>query len=197
MADAEEPALFTLSAHDAAARIAQMFSGAAARSMFRVPVGAALMLAEAATQKLSLHALRTRESGCLPPTDTFETVEQLVAMYLEGEPATLDSVLWDQEGYVHGWPLDQDGRAHARQGSFPETVRALAQALRTLSPCLPDWRELLESHAIALETILHNSRKHAELVAQQRVASQSWLSRLRKPRSIAAELVSLGFTGDL
>lgn len=195
MADAEEPALFTLSAHDAASRTAQMFSGAAASSMFRVPVGAALMLAEAATQKLSLHALRTGESGCLPSTDTFETVERLVSMYLEGEPTILDSVLWDQEGYIHGWPLDQEGRAHARQGSFPETVRALAQALRAMSSCLPDWRELLESQAVILETILRNSRKHAELVAQRRVASQSWLSRLRKPRSVATELISLGFTG--
>jgi hypothetical protein len=196
MGNVEEPALFTLDSEGAELYLAKLFSGPSERSRYRAPVGAALMLADAATQKASLEALDKMGDGSTkaPPSMAIECVERLLRLYLDGKPPTLDLVLWDREGYIHGWPLNQHGQADAAQGSFPETVRTLAEALRSLAAALPDWRELLERYAATLDRLLNESRRYAEEIARQRAASQGWLRKLRKSGTVAAQLISLGFT---
>ncbi|MGA7539545.1 MAG: hypothetical protein WBW93_12355 [Steroidobacteraceae bacterium] len=193
MENVEEPALFKLTAHEATARLDEMFAAEATRVPYRVAVAAALMLAEAATQKITVEVFSSGASERLPPQSIMEGVERLTKFYFEGTPMRIDLVMWDAEGYIFGWCTDQNGQPYVGLGSFPDTVSMLAQTLRTLAACTPDWREPLERHAATLEQMLAKSRKHAELVARQRVASQGWLSRFRKPMSVGNEMLSLGF----
>ena len=200
MGEAEESALFKLTAHEADERLKQMFGAEAARAPLRIAVAAALVLAEAAAQRITLSVFKTmsveKPSGdteLLPPGDVLENIERLTKFYFEGDNARIDLVLWDHEGYIFGWCTDGQGRSYVGHGSFPQTVNTLVQALHTLAVYDREWHGLIERHASTLAQALDKSRERAHGIAQERVASQSWLSKLRNPKSVSKEILSLGF----
>ncbi len=196
MNETNERSLFTLSASEAQIRLIEIFAGAGANSVYRVPVARALLLAEAAAQKASLEALQHAERrAAMAAPATFKTVERLVALYFEGDPAAIDLVLWDREGFIHGWSFAKGQTVTADTVAYPATVGELRSALRSFAPQLPDWCELLEQHAVGLEQLLDTSRTRALAIAGQRVAERPWWRRVLRKRAIAREMASLGFTG--
>ena len=195
MHETNERSLFTLSAPEAQVRLIEIFAGAGARSVYQIPLARALMLAEAAAQKASLEALQHPERrAAMAPSSVLKTVEQLVALYFDGDPPAVDLLLWDPEGFIQGWPIGKDGHVPPDAVALPATVRALAHALRSLATSLPDWSELLEKHAAVLEQLLRTSRARALAIAAQRVDGRPWWRRLLRKRAVAREMASLGFT---
>ena len=195
MSESSERSLFTLGATDAQERMDEIFAGAGATSVYQLPFARALMLAEAAAQKASLEALQhlERRAAMAPPT-TFKTVEQLIALYFDGTPAGIDLLVWDREGFIHGWSFAKGEPVTANTVSYPATVCDLRSALRSFVPQLSDWATLLEQHAAALEQLLDTSRTRALAIAAQRVERRPWWRRLLKKRAVAREMASLGFT---
>lgn len=206
MNEAEEPVLFQLGATECEEQLSRMFANVRSSFPIRTVVGEALLVAEAAAQRVSLNQLKninTPSVSFAAPPDAFETIDRLTKLLFEPlEPQILvkgeslcgiDLMRWDTEGYVFGWYLDQQGKPHLGIGSCAHTVNLIAQALSALAPCDPEWIALLERHAQKLQELLASSRNRALRVAAERVASQGWFSRLWKPTSIDREMLSLGF----
>lgn len=190
----DERSLFTLSAPEAQERLEEIFADVGVGSVYQLPLARALMLAEAAGQKVTLEALQHADRrASLPPTSVLKTVEQLVALYFDGEPARIDLLVWDREGFIHGWSAAKGDPASAGTVAYPTTVRELTLALRALGASLPDWSELLEQYAMTLQTLLKASRARALVIAEQRVAQRRWWQRLFRWRVRAREMASLGF----
>jgi len=207
MDETNEIALFRLSAIECDERIAHMSAPYVTAYPVRCAVAAALMVAEAATQRIAL-TLGRRVTSQIPwpeyeslPEGSFEFVEKLMEVLfepkadLEGQPLRIDLVSWDAAGYIFGWYLDDQDKPFIGPGSCPETVRKLAAALWAFAPCDVEWRSMLERHATVLNGLWLRSRERAELLAAEKVASQSWWSKLTKPTTMNKELLSLGF-GD-
>jgi hypothetical protein len=102
-------------------------------------------------------------------------------------------VTWDAAGYIHGWWLDAEGQTNRTPGSCPHTVWRLVELLLVLATCDDDWRELLNRHADALKVWWLKSVERAEMVADERVAAQSWWKRLTRPTNQTREMLSFGF----
>ena len=190
----DERSLFTLNAPEAQERLDEIFAGIGAASIYQVPLARALMLAEAAAQKASLEALQhTERRASLPPTAIFKGVEQLVELYFDGEPAVIDLLIWDREGFIHGWSFAKGETPSADCVAYPATVGELVSALRSLASALPDWGALLEKHAMTLDGLLEASKARALMIAAQRVDRRRWAQRLFRTRAITREMAGLGF----
>lgn len=200
MSTTEKKPLFELTATELEEELSGMFRPFSANHPIRCEVGAALMAAEASTQRLALQAFEkvgTPEEGNGPGHDAlgpvFETVETLNGFLLEGQPTRIDLVLWDAAGFIHGWFVDQRGRPDIQLGSCPEVVAKLAVALQALAPYDQAWRPMLERRAASLASLVRLAREKAELQARAKVESQSWFRKLISPTSLERELQSLGF----
>lgn len=200
MSSTGKKALFELTATEVEQELSDMFKPFSANHPIRCEVGAALLAAEASTQRLALQALErvgTAEGNNGTGHDelgvVFNTVEALNEFMLEGKPSRIDLVLWDAAGYVNGWFVDQRGRPDTRFGSCPEVVAKLAAALQALAPYAQDWQPMLERRAASLASLVRLAREKAELQVRAKVKSQSWFGRLTSPTSLERELLSLGF----
>lgn len=196
----EKKPLFELTAPELEEELMDMFRTLNTSHPIRCEVAAALLAAEAATQKLSLEAFDEvcKRGGDSEPFEAFgtvfEAVESLNGFLLDGaQQSRLDLVLWDAAGYVHGWFVDQSGRLDVQFGSCPEVVAKLAATLRDLAQLEQEWRAPLERRAMNLALLVQLSREKAELRARARVESQSWLRKLISPTTLERELLSLGF----
>lgn len=194
MSQSNEPSLFTLDARAAQERLDEIFASVGAGSVYQLPLARALMLAEAAGQKVTLEALQHADRrASLPPTSVLKTVEQLIALYFDGEPAGIDLLVWDREGFIHGWSFAKGKTPSANAVAYPATVSELVSALRSLASALSDWSALLEKHAMTLDGLLEASRARALVIAAQRVDRRPWAQRLLRARAIAREMAGLGF----
>jgi hypothetical protein len=197
---AEKKALFELTASELQDELSAMFKPFSGSHPIRCEVGAALLAAKAATQRLALRALDAVSAGGAAADNsheelvkTFEQVEALNEYLLEGQPSRIDQMLWDAAGYIRGWFVDQNGRIDARLGSCPEVVATLAGAPWTLATYAQDWQVPLEQYATRLASLVRLAREKAELEARGHVESQGWLKRLASRTSLERELISLGF----
>jgi len=194
----EKKALFELTASELEEELSRMFQPLGPNHPIRCSVAAALVVAEAATQRISLKSFdRVDDSGkCNWPEflaleEEFKVVEALNRyLILEGR---LDTVLWDAAGYIHGWFLDTGDHLDVQYGSCPEVVAKLTSALQALAQCENEWRPLLEQYAANLASLVRLAREKAELQARAGVESQSWWRKLLFPTSLERELLSLGF----
>ena len=190
----DERSLFTLSAPEAQERLDEIFADVGAGSVYQLPLARALMLAEAAGQKVTLEVLQHADRrASLPPTSVLKTVEQLIALYFDGKPAGIDLLVWDREGFIHGWSFAKGKTPSANAVAYPATVSELVSALRSLASALPDWDALLEKYAMTLDGLLEASKARALAVATQRVDRRPWAQRLFRTRAIVREMAGLGF----
>jgi hypothetical protein len=124
----EKKPLFELSAPELEEELSAMFEPFRASHPIRCEVGAALMAAEVATQRICLREiapLAGASGGTNDPSrnaqgNVFDDFEALNAYLVEGKPSRIDLVLWDAAGFIHGWFLDQRGRPDVQRESCPE-----------------------------------------------------------------------------
>jgi hypothetical protein len=122
--------LFELSAAEMDQELSAMFDPYRASHPIRCEVGAALMAAEVATQRICLRVVwpqadapkRTNGSEIDALGKLFNDFEALNGYLLEGQPSRIDLVLWDAAGCISGWFLDQRGRPDMQRESCPEMV---------------------------------------------------------------------------
>lgn len=197
----EKKPLFELSAPELEEELSAMFEPFMASHPIRCEVGAALMAAEVATQRICLREIAPlvgASGGINGPSrdalgNVFYDFEALNAYLLEGKPSRIDLVLWDAAGFIHGWFLDQRGRPDVQRGSCPEVIANLASMLQALAQHDQDWKAVLERRARSLASLVRLGREKAEIQARGKVESQGWLKRLTSPTSLERELLSLGF----
>jgi hypothetical protein len=196
----EAKPLFELSCADLERELTVMFEPLRAEHPIRCQVVVALMAAQATTQRLALAAFRhmndevqshARDAEVLG--SVFETVEAINEYMLAGEPSRIDLMLWDTDGYIGGWFVNQHGRPDTQMGSCPQLVSNLSAALQILAQHESDWRPALERYADGLVALLRSSREKAEVRARANVDSQGWLKKHLSPTTAERELISLGF----
>ena len=199
--DKQTRPLFELAPAECEDRLEEVFRQAMVGSPIASAVTAALMVAEATSQRIALMALdRIDHKGQCEwpeylaiPQDSFTFVEDFTSYLLSGKPARIGLVTWDSAGYLHGWYLTEEGYPDVLRGPCPETVRKLSEVLRQFVACDEEWRPLLERHAEGLDALWSKGREKAEAVARKRVASQGLLAKVLKRTSLERELLSLGF----
>lgn len=196
----EKKPLFELTASDLEEELSAMFEPFRASHPLRCEVAAALMAAEATSQRICLRVVAPQvgASGANGQTldalgEVFNNFEALNGYLLDGTPSRIDLVLWDAAGYIHGWFLDEHGRADVQWGSCPEVIANLASMLQALAQFDQDWKAMLERRAASLASLVRLAREKAEIQARGKVESQGWLKKLASPTSLERELLSLGF----
>jgi len=197
----EKKPLFELSAAELDEELTTMFDPYRSSHPIRCEVGASLMAAQAATQRICLRVFVQKAdvsqgmngSSLDALGKLFNDFEALNGYLLEGEPPRIDLVLWDAAGFINGWFLDQRGRPDLQRESCPETVASLSSMLQALAQYDEGWKALLERRAGSLASYVRLAREKAEIQARGKVESQGWLKRLISPTSMERELLSLGF----
>jgi hypothetical protein len=160
----------------------------------------ALLLAEAATQRLALHALDEGAPAreivvARRAIDATAFVEWLLGFTLESKPPRIDLLLWDAQGHVHGWFLDDDG-GHLMKCSCPEAVLDLGRALALFADGDPEWRDLLVSRAQEMLGLWRMGRDRTSLAERQARSGQSWFGRTFRPIDERTFAFKEGFRED-
>lgn len=193
-ASTEQKSLFQMSAGDASKFVRELVREQEQTHPIKAKFTAGLLLAEAATQRLALSAMR-REihpdslERLIGATDF---VEWLTKFLFDSKPPRIDLVLWDAKGFVFGWFLDDDGK-HELKCSCPEAMFDLSRALNVFSQLDTEWSEILLDYAKDLLMMWRYSRDKHVLIFEQQRAAQSWWQRTFKPLTEEVQAIKEGF----
>ena len=201
MTTVKKKPLFEMASSEIEGELEAMFEPLRERFPIRYQVGCALMAAEIAAQRFALKAMDSQfdasgaqkmDMGALAAA-TQASEEVYACLIGDGQGSRLDGVLWDAEGYVHGWFLGDAGRPAPQLGSCPENIARLAVALQIYAEIEDVWRLWLTKQAVGLAALLKLSREKAYITARERVAAKGWWRRLIAATTVEREMVSLGF----
>jgi len=170
------------------ARLDELVSTVPSAYPIKRAFSAALLLAEAATMRIvnahTDHLLSdpTTAGGLDEVSPAIEYVGWLADYMFKGSPARIDLINWDAKGAVIGWYSGDDGKPDQTH-SCPSTVLDLARALILFADYLPEWKDLLLTHANELEGLRRLSVERLGDSWVEKVRTQGWWSRLTRPKS--------------